>query len=106
MEVSTSYLPGAFKDHAPALLKTQKLPVQGGTAGYIEKMLGKRITAGRDQTCSRLATEDEIQDLQLEQGASVLGGRNTWFTDADEPVEYGISAVVQGRWRTDEYSLS
>lgn len=106
VEVSTSYIPGGYLEHAPDLVKVGKLPVSGGTVGYIEdRFPNVRIQAGRDQNCCRPATEQECSDLQLEHGAMVLGGRNWWMTEPGEVVEYGESAVVPHRWRTEEYRL-
>lgn len=100
---STSWFDGALAEAAPKLLETGRLTQ--GTPRYIEEQTGRVTTSGRDQQCADEASAEEAEDLGVPVGSPVLRGRN-WFYDQDgDVIEYGEYVTVARRWSTYDYKL-
>lgn len=103
VSMSVSWFHGSLAETAPLLLQAERMPK--GTPRYIEEMTGRAATTGRDQTAAGAATQQHAEDLDVEEGAPVLYGRN-WFYDAEgKVIEYGESVSTANRWSSHDYEL-
>ncbi|MFH9871583.1 GntR family transcriptional regulator [Streptomyces lydicus] len=99
---STSWIPGAFAQELPELLRAERLT--GGTSlDLIARQMGRRVAARQDTTAARLATDEDISHLELEPGtvAAVLVLSSTFLDAHQQPLEYGVDVGAPGRTRTD-----
>ncbi|MEV0850614.1 GntR family transcriptional regulator [Streptomyces sp. NPDC049954] len=102
---STSYFTAAVAEAAPRLLLRER--VREGTTRYVEQETGRRPHTGRDWWSSRLATDEELELLQLEGPAAVTEVRHNVYDTEGAPLAYEVGVSPAGRWsRSHEYPMS
>jgi len=103
VSTSVSWFVGELADVAPDLLLTER--IKQGTPGYIEQCTGRVMAYGRDQITAAPADADVAATLKIEEGDSVIVGRN-WVRDRDGVVlEFGESVSVSTRPISYEYEI-
>ncbi|MEU1377973.1 GntR family transcriptional regulator [Streptomyces triculaminicus] len=97
---STSWIPGEFARVLPELVRSERL--KGGLSlDLIASATGRHCVRRHDEEAARIATEQDLELLELEQDTVaailVLTAR---FLDADDQVlEYGVDLGAPGRTR-------
>lgn len=103
VETSVSWFDGGLAAIAPKLLESER--IQGGTPAYIESVVGRTVTSGRELVDSRGATSSEAATLGVEDGSPVRAGENWLFDQDGAVIEYGEYVSVPGRPAAYEYDL-
>lgn len=104
VEVSTSWFSGRLADSAPRLLQARR--IRKGTLAYIEDATGRRARTGRDRVTSRLVTQEEAADLELERPAAVLLVHHTILDTVGDVIEFAEAVFPPGPWMFEgEYRL-
>ncbi|WP_404950840.1 GntR family transcriptional regulator [Streptomyces sp. ARC12] len=97
---STSWIPKAFLEHVPELARGERL--QGGLSlDLICQATGRRVARRVDDEAARIATDEDLQLLELRPGtvAAILV-LTAQFLDADgKLLEYGVDLGAPGRTR-------
>lgn len=97
---STSWIPSEFGQVLPELAKNERL--KGGLSlDLIAQATGRHVAKRVDEETARIATEQDLQVLELAPGTTaailVLTAR---FLDLDgQPLEYGVDLGAPGRTR-------
>jgi DNA-binding GntR family transcriptional regulator len=104
ISASVTWLDGSLAEAAPRLLSTER--IIAGTVGYIRHATGRDAVRGTDQESARAATAEDAAALGVEEGSPVAIGRNWWYDDTGNVVEYGERVSVPGRWSTHEYAIT
>jgi GntR family transcriptional regulator len=100
-ELSTSWWPAALAEVAPRLLKRESLGGIGSVR-YVESVTGRHAAHARDQVSARLASADELRDLQLEGPAAVLVIRHVVYDTEDMPLEFAEAIYPPGQWTAEQ----
>ncbi|MEV7191507.1 GntR family transcriptional regulator [Streptomyces sp. NPDC093510] len=98
--ISTSWFSGDVGEHAPKLLDPER--IQEGTLMYVENVTGRQGSYAEDRMCARLATEDEVSDLELAAGDAVLVCRHVVYDVQDRPLEFAEATYPPGRWAFEQ----
>lgn len=95
LSTSVSWFDGALVDVAPLLLEPKR--ILQGTFAYVEEQTGRTRSEREKLLISAgAATQQEAEQLQVEQGAPVLRGRNFFWDTEGVVIEYGESAAKAG----------
>ena len=102
--VSTSWLPADLAEVVPALLRTDS--ISGGTVGAIRAATGRQPATGMDTAISRFATDQEAEELGLDQPISVLVVQARLSDEDGNPLEFGEDIIGPNRPWSVGYDLS
>jgi DNA-binding GntR family transcriptional regulator len=101
IEISTSWWPAALADVAPRLL--ERITLGGiGSVRYVESVTGRHAAYARDQVSARLASADELRDLDLQGPAAVLTIRHVVYDTEDVPLEFAEAVYPPGQWTAEQ----
>jgi DNA-binding GntR family transcriptional regulator len=101
VEISTSWWPAALADVAPRLLERKTLGGIGSVR-YVESVTGRHAAYARDQVSARLASADELRDLDLQGPAAVLTIRHVVYDTEDAPLEFAEAVYPPGQWTAEQ----
>jgi|Tabmets5t2r1_1033131.scaffolds.fasta_scaffold11580_2 DNA-binding GntR family transcriptional regulator len=101
IEISTSWWPAALAEVAPRLLERKTLGGIGSVR-YVESVTGRHATYARDQVSARLASADELRDLNLDAPAAVLTIRHVVYDADDMPLEFAEAVYPPGQWTAEQ----
>jgi DNA-binding GntR family transcriptional regulator len=102
--ISVSWFTAEVAEAAPRLLQRER--IREGTTRYVELQTGRRPHTGRDWWTARLATDDELSILRLDNPQAVSEARHVSYCSQGQPLTYEIAVSPAGRWRrTEEYSM-
>ena len=105
VEISTSWWPAALAEVAPRLLKRESLGGIGSVR-YVESVTGRSAAYARDQVSARLASDDELQELNLHGPAAVLVIQHVVYDTEDMPLEFAEAVYPPSQWTAEqEYSI-
>jgi DNA-binding GntR family transcriptional regulator len=104
MEIATSWWPAALSEVAPRLLERESLGGIGSVR-YVESVTGRKAAYARDQVSARLASADELSDLNLRGPAAVLVFRHTVYDTDDVPLEFVEAVYPPGQWTAEQEYL-
>jgi DNA-binding GntR family transcriptional regulator len=104
IEISTSWWPAALAEVAPRLLERKTLGGIGSVR-YVESVTGRHATYARDQVSARLASADELRDLNLDAPAAVLTIRHVVYDADDMPLEFAEAVYPPGQWTAEQEYL-
>jgi GntR family transcriptional regulator len=110
--LATSWFSGAlrsyFDDHGvptpSALISTDSIPE--GTGPYVERITRRTMTSAQDRLASRHATDDEREQLQLDEPAPVLEVQHTVWDADDQPMTFEVNVVPANRWAAYDYPVA
>lgn len=100
VEVSTSWFTEAVAEQAPRLL--DRVRIREGTLAYVEASTGRRAKNARDQLGARLATKDEIKELELDDGGAVLAVHHIVYDANEQPLEVAEAVYPPNRWTFEQ----
>lgn len=100
VEVSTSWFAETVATQAPRILVKDR--IREGTLAYVEGATGRRAKSARDQVGARLATPDEIRELDLGEGEAVLTVHHIVYDIADQPLEVAEAVYPPNRWTFEQ----
>ncbi len=69
---------------------------------YVETMTGRQASYAEDRVCSRLATQEEVSDLELDPGSAVLIVHHVVFDLQDRPLEFAEATYPPNRWAFEQ----
>jgi GntR family transcriptional regulator len=101
VEISTSWWPAALAEVAPRLLVRESLGGIGSVR-YVESVTGRQAAYARDQASARLASADELRDLDLRGPAAVLVFRHVVYDTDDAPLEFAEAVYPPGQWTAEQ----
>ena len=101
IEISTSWWPAALADVAPRLLERKTLGGIGSVR-YVESVTGRHAAYARDQVSARLASADELRDLDLQGPAAVLTIRHVVYDTEDVPLEFAEAVYPPANGRPNK----
>jgi DNA-binding GntR family transcriptional regulator len=105
VEISVSWWPAALAEVAPRLLERESLGGIGSVR-YVESVTGRQAAYARDQVSARLASAEELRDLDLSGPAAVLIIRHVVYDTEDVPLEYAEAVYPPGQWTAEqEYTI-
>jgi len=110
--LATSWFSGVLRsyfdpDGVPtpsALVNTDSIPE--GTGPYVEGITGRTMTTAQDRLATRHATDDEREELQLEDPAPILEVQHTVWDASDQPMTFEVNIVPANRWATYDYPVA
>jgi DNA-binding GntR family transcriptional regulator len=77
-----------------------------GSVRYVESVTGRQAAYARDQVSARLASAEELRDLDLTGPAAVLIIRHVVYDTEDVPLEYAEAVYPPGQWTAEqEYTI-
>jgi DNA-binding GntR family transcriptional regulator len=101
VEIATSWWPAALAEKAPRLLERRSLGGIGSVR-YVESVTGRKAAYARDQVSARLASADELRDLDLRGPAAVLVFRHVVYDTEDVPLEFAEAVYPPGQWTAEQ----
>jgi DNA-binding GntR family transcriptional regulator len=101
VEISTSWWPAALADVAPRLLVRESLGGIGSVR-YVESVTDRQAAYARDQASARLASADELRDLDLRGPAAVLVFRHVVYDTDDAPLEFAEAVYPPAQWTAEQ----
>ena len=105
IEIATSWWPATLAEVAPRLLERKSLGGIGSVR-YVESVTGRQATYARDRASARLASADELRDLNLRGPAAVLVFRHVVYDTEDVPIEFAEAVYPPGQWTAEqEYAI-
>jgi DNA-binding GntR family transcriptional regulator len=110
--LATSWFSGALRHYfdengepiPSALMKTDSIPE--GTGPYVERTTGRKMTTAQDRLAARHATDEEREQLQLDEPAPVLEVQHTVWDANEQPMTFEVNIVPANRWATYDYSVA
>jgi GntR family transcriptional regulator len=101
LEVSVSWFDGSLAKGASRLLERTR--IRQGTLAYVEQVTGRRGQTARDWIGARLATADEVAELQLgRKSAAVLAVRHLTVDAGGAPLEFVEATFPPDRWTFEQ----
>jgi GntR family transcriptional regulator len=105
VEIATSWWPAALAEVAPHLLERKSLGGIGSVR-YVESVTGRSAAYARDQVSARLASVNELRELDLQAPAAILVIRHVVYDAEDVPLEFAEAVYPSGQWTAEqEYSI-
>jgi GntR family transcriptional regulator len=101
VEIATSWWPAALAEVAPRLLVRESLGGIGSVR-YVESVTGRQAAYARDQASARLASAEELRDLQLQGPAAVLVFRHIVYDTEDVALEFADAVYPPGHWTAEQ----
>jgi GntR family transcriptional regulator len=101
VEIATSWWPAALADVAPRLLERKSLGGIGSVR-YVESATGRSAAYARDQVSARLASTNELRELNLQAPAAVLVIRHVVHDAEDVPLEFAEAVYPSGQWTAEQ----
>lgn len=110
--LATSWFSGALRscfddDGVPtpsALVSTDSIPE--GTGPYVERITRRTMATAQDRLAARHATDDEREQLQLDEPAPILEVQHTVWDASDRPMTFEVHIVPANRWATYDYPVA
>ena len=104
MELSTSWYDAAVGQAARRLLERER--ILEGTIAYVEASTGRRASSATDRISSRLASDAELELLDLPDPSAVLVTDHVVRDGDGVPLEYAESVVPPEAWTVEhEYAI-
>jgi GntR family transcriptional regulator len=106
VEIATSWWPAALAEVAPRLLERKSLGGIGSVR-YVDLSLAETprmhaIAYARDQVSARLASANELRELNLQEPAAVLVIRHIVYDAEDVPLEFAEAVYPPGQWTAEQ----
>jgi DNA-binding GntR family transcriptional regulator len=86
---------------APRLLERKSLGGIGSVR-YVESVTGRNAAYARDQVSARLASANELRELNLQAPAAVLVIRHVVYDAEDVPLEFAEAVYPSGQWTAEQ----
>jgi DNA-binding GntR family transcriptional regulator len=64
------------------------------------------MTTAQDRLAARYASNDEREQLQLDEPAPVLEVQHTVWDASDQPMTFEVNIVPTNRWATYDYPVA